>query len=47
MVKSLKSEDVDAEVPTKVMNTDDAMNTLEVSSIAIEESDQRTSLFLL
>jgi hypothetical protein len=37
MVKSLKSEDADAEVPPKVMNTDiDAMNTLMVSSIAIE-----------
>jgi hypothetical protein len=45
MVKSLKSEDVDAEVPTKVMKTDiDTMNTPMASSITIEESGQRTSL---
>jgi hypothetical protein len=43
MVKLEK--EVDAKVPTKVMKTDiDTMNTLMASSIAIEESDQRTSL---
>ena len=46
MVKLEK--DVDAEVPTKVKNTDiDRMNTLMASNIVIEESDQCTCLIKL
>jgi hypothetical protein len=37
--------DVDAEIPTKVKNTDiDTMNTLMTSNIVVEESDQCTCL---